>query len=166
MKKNLGSNLLFLLSLSALGYSVLASPPSNVPWIVFIDEASPWLAKASYLGRTYLWPALLAFGAITLLQLQFRLASSGATKRAVFSLCVLASGAMLMALRAISFAQNSAPAYVVGMAAGYTMMSRLYAIRLRELRPGVRIPWPTWRGNAAAVAEMDRMLRDRHARRA
>lgn len=166
MKKNLGSNLLLLFALAALGYAVFSSPPSSVPWIVFIDEASPWMLKATYLARTYLWPALLAFVAITLFQLQFRLAASGATKRAVFSLSVLASGAMLVVLRTIAMAQNSAPAYVVGMAAGYTVMSRLYAVRLRQLWPGVRIPWPTWRGNAAAVAEMDRMVRERHAQRA
>jgi hypothetical protein len=166
MKNHLASNLLLIVSVAALGYSIFSSPPSNVPWMVFVDEPSPVLAKAAYLGRTYLWPAFLAFVAITLFQLQFRVAAGGATKRTVFGLCVLASGAMLLALRTISFAQNSAPAYVVGMAAGYTMMSRLYGVRVRELKFGLRLPWPTWRGNAVAVAEFDRMIRERHARRA
>jgi hypothetical protein len=51
------------------------------------------------------------------------------------------------------------------MASGYTMMSRLYAITLREIARGLRIPWPVWRGNLAAVAELDRILRERQAAR-
>jgi hypothetical protein len=129
--------------------------------VVFVDEPSPWPAKLRYLTEAYLSPAIISFCAISLFQLQFRLAASGAAKRTVFSVCVLASGAMLLGLRAISFVPNAAPSYVAGMAAGYTMMSRVYAVRMVEIVKGVRLPWPIWRGNRAAVEEFDRMLRKR-----
>lgn len=161
MKQNLGSNLLFLLALGALIYALNAHPPGGARWIIFVEEESPLWAKFRYLCETYLWPAVLSFLAITFFQLQFRLASTGASKRTLFALCVFASGAMLLSLRTIAMLPNAAPSYVTGMSAGYTMMSRLYAVRMREIIRGVRIPWPVWRGNLKAVAEMDRMVRER-----
>lgn len=161
MTKNLGSNLLLALALSALLYAVIANPPGGVRWGMFAEEPSPVVTKIFYVVSSYLWPSILSFAAITMFQLQFRLTSSGATKRTVFSMCVLASGSMLLALRAISFSPNAGPSYVAGMAAGYTVMSRLYAVRMREVLRRVRVPWPIWRGDRAAVEEFDRVVRER-----
>jgi hypothetical protein len=161
MKKNLGSNLLLVLASAALLYTVIANPPGGIRWGMIVEEPAPLLKKASYLASSYLWPALLAFLAISLFQLQFRVSASGATKRAVFAMSVFASGSMLLALRTLAFTPNSSPSYVTGMAAAYTVMSRLYAVRLKEVFRGVRIPWPIWRGNLAAVEELNRVMRSR-----
>ncbi len=165
MNKHLGSNLLLSLATAALLYAVIVTPPGGIRWGMFVEEPSPLFRKAFYLISSYLWPAALAFLATSLFQLQFRIASTGATKRTVFAISVLASGAMLLALRAISFAPNSGPSYVTGMAAGYTVMSRLYAVRMKELLGHIRIPWPIWRGDRAAVEELDRMMRMRAAQK-
>lgn len=165
MKKHLAPNLLFALALGALIHALNQHPPGGARWMIFVEEESPLWAKLRYLCESYLWPAVLSFLAITFFQLQFRLASTGASKRTIFALCVFASGAMLLSLRTIAYLPNAAPSYVVGMSAGYTMMSRLYAVRARELFGKVRIPWPVWRGNLAAVAEMDRMVRERMSQR-
>jgi hypothetical protein len=62
---------------------------------------------------------------------------------------------MLVSLRTISMNPRSGPSYVAGMALGYTVMARLYAIRMRLFLNRVRVPWPVWRGNLQAVQEID-----------
>lgn len=161
MKKNIASNLLFLAAVSALLFVVAANPPGGVRWgALFADQAS-LLRKLIFLANIYLWPAVLSFVAITLFQLQFRLASSGAQGRIVFAVCIVASGAMLLGLRTISTGASSMPSYVLGMASGYTMMSRLYAMRIRTFWGGVRVPWPVWRGDRTAVEEINRVMHTR-----
>jgi hypothetical protein len=166
MKNNLGSTLLAALAIGALSIAIALNPPGGVRWIEFLLEPVSWLQKADYFAGAYLLPALSSFCAIALFQLQFRLSSSGANKRTVFSVCVLASGAMLMGLRAIASSSNSGPSYVVGMALGYTVMSRLYAIRMRTFLNRVSVPWPIWRGNPLAVREIDQAVRARSQRAA
>jgi hypothetical protein len=161
MKKSIGSSLLFAFALSGLALSIFSHPPSGAPWAVFAAEPATFLRKAQFLVTTYLWPGLLACFAISMFQLQFRLAASGANKRMVFAACVLASGTMLLSLRAISFSPAAGPSYVAGMALGYTVMSRLYAVRMRTLFGRVRLPWPIWRGNTRAVCEIDQAVRAR-----
>lgn len=152
------STLLFAAALGAFAFAVLGNSPSGAPWAMFFDDPAAWTEKAAFLIRTFCRPAMLSFSAIVLLQLQFRLASSGANKRTVFSVCLFACGAMVTSLRALAFLPGSAPSYVLGMALGYTVMSRLYAVRLRMLGP-VRIPWPVWRGDLPGVQKLERRIR-------
>lgn len=161
MKKNIASNLLFLAAVSALVFAVVANPPGGVGWGALLADQASLLRKLIFLANTYLHPAVLSFVAITLFQLQFRLASSGTQGRIVFAVCVVASGAMLLGLRTISTGASSMPSYVLGMALGYTMMSRLYAMRLRTFFGSVRLPWPVWRGDRAAVEEINRAMHTR-----
>jgi len=161
MKNNLGSSFLLMLALGALGYSIAENPPGGARWGMFVEEPVTLFRKFIFLAVTYVWPGVLSCFAVSLFQLQFRLASSGANKRTVFAVCVLASGLMLVSLRTIAFSPTSGPSYVAGMALGYTMMSRLYAIKMRRFFDRVNVPWPIWRGNVRAVQEMDQMVRTR-----
>lgn len=161
MKKSLASNLLFAVALAALAYAVMTNPPGGVRWGAFVAEQTSLVRKAAFLANIYVWPALISFCAISLFQLQFRISSSGANRRTVFTVCVAASGAMLVGLRTISMGVSSSPSYIVGMALGYTMMSRLYAVRLRKVFNRVRIPWPIWRGDRQAVEEIHRAMQVR-----
>lgn len=154
------STILLAAALGAFAFAVIENSPSGAPWAMFFADPASLTEKAAFLVRTFGWPAVLSFSAITLLQLQFRLAASGANKRTVFSVCLFACGAMVTSLRALAFLPGSGPSYVLGMALGYTVMSRLYAVRLRATGP-VRIPWPVWRGDRAAVEELSRMARSR-----
>jgi hypothetical protein len=157
MKKHF-STLLLCAALTALGYAMIAHPPSGVPWQMFIEEQTPLAAKLRYLAGAYVWPFIVSFVSIVLFQLQFRLSGSGANKRTVFAVCAIASAAMLEGVRTISYVSTAGPSYVAGMALGYTVMSRLYAIRMRTLYCEVRIPWPIWRGNAEQVAQLQRRM--------
>jgi len=159
MPKNLGSNVLFTLTIAGLGYTIATTPPSGAPWSIFFAEPATLLQKANFLAVAYVWPGLLSFSSIAFFQLQNRLTASGMNKRAVFSVCMLASGAMLMGLRAVAMNPTSGPSYVVGMALAYTAMSRLYAVRIRTFAQRVRLPWPVWRGNHSAVQEIDEMAK-------
>jgi len=159
MKKNLASSLLLVLVLGVFGLAISFTPPGGVRWGVFLEDPASGFKKVVFLLDMLLRPAVLSFTAITLLQLQFRLASSGANKRTVFSVCAIASATMMLGLRSLSLSSSGGPSYVAGMALGYTVMSRLYAIRVRTFYHRVRVPWPVWRGNKRAVQEMDEMVR-------
>ncbi len=138
---------------------MVANPPGGVRWGFFAEESATLAQKASYLFSAYALPGFLACFAIVMFQMQGRVASTGANKRTVFSLCVLASGAMLTAFRLIAYTPTSASSYVTGMALGYTLMSRLYAVRMRLFFGRMRLPWPVWRGNIAGVRQIDEMAR-------
>jgi hypothetical protein len=157
MKNNSSSSLFFFASLVGLAWSIAATPPSGAPWAIFAADPATLYQKFSVLGGLYLWPAVVACFGIILVQLQFRLSSSGANRRTVFAACIFASGAMLMGLRTVAMSPPSGPAYVAGMALGYTLMARLYAVRLRKVGP-LQIPWPVWRGNAGAVRDIDQAV--------
>lgn len=161
MKKNLASNALFLAAAGALLFAMLMNPPGGVRWEAFFGEQASFVRKVSFLAGVYVWPAVLSFFAIVLFQLQFRLASSGVRGRVVFAVCVAASGAMLLGMRTISLSASSMPSYVLGMASGYTVMSRLYAMRLRTFFGKVRMPWPVWRGDRVAVEQINSAARMR-----
>lgn len=161
MKKNIGSTLLLLVALGGLAWSIYNTPPGGAPWSVFAGEPASVGRKISFLMATYLWPGFMACCAISIFQLQFRLAGSGANKRMVFAGCMLASGCMLLSLRTLALSPAAGPSYVAGMATGYTVMSRLYAVRMRAVWRGVRLPWPVWRGNAGAMREIDDAVRRR-----
>lgn len=161
MKNSLASNLLFATAIAALAYAVMTTPPGGVRWDAFVAEQASLFRKAVFLVDIYVWPAMISFCAISMFQLQFRISSGGANRRTVFAVCVAASGAMLFGLRTISMGASSSPSYIVGMALGYTMMSRLYAVRLRRVFNRVRIPWPIWRGDRQAVEEIHRAMQVR-----
>lgn len=166
MKHTIFSNFLLVAAVAVWMSVVIGMPPGNLSWRVFVDEPAPLVEKAVFLARTYLWPAVLSFCAIILFQLQFRLSTSGASKRTVFPICLLASLATLLGLQRLSLAPNSAPAYAAGMALAYMAMSRLYAIRMRIVWAGLSIPWIVWRGNPEAVRQIDRLAAQvRQARR-
>jgi hypothetical protein len=164
MKTNIGSSLLFLLALAGLAVSIVSNPPGDAPWAIFAGDPATLFRKAQFVVETYVWPGVLACFAISMFQLQSRLASSGANKRTVFAACVLASGSMLMTFREISFHPAAGPSYVAGMALGYTIMSRLYAVRMRGFLGRVGVPWPIWRGDAVAMQEVDQAMRARAQR--
>ena len=158
MKNKLWSSLLLFAAFAGLAWSIASTPPSGAPWAMFAADPATLRQKLSALAGLYLWPGVLACFAISMFQMQFRLVASGASKRTIFGACVFASGAMLMSLRLVGMTPASGPAYVAGMALGYTIMSRLYAVKMRAMGP-VRIPWPVWRGNTAAVREIDQAMR-------
>lgn len=143
---------------AVLWLSVMTNPPGGVSWHAFAVEDTALALKLRYLAGVYILPALLAFVGIVLFQLQFRISMSGARAAVVFASGVLGATAMLGGFRALAMAPNSLPGYVLGMALGYTVMARLYAIRMRTLWGRVRMPWVVWRGNAAAVSEIDRQM--------
>jgi hypothetical protein len=161
MNKNYGSCTLAALAFGALAIAIHANPPGGVHWGAFFEDPAHWTAKALFLAHLYLVPALMSFGAIVLYQLQFRVMGVGSHSAATFGIAVLASGAMLMVLRALAFQPSSAPFYVLGVASGYTVMSRVYAIRMRLIANRIRIPWPVWRGDVQRVAEVQRQMRER-----
>lgn len=161
MKNNPVSTLLFVFALGGIAAAIAVHPPSGAPWQLFLADPAPFTQKLSALNGLYVWPGILACFSICLFQFQFRLASSGANKRTVFAVCVLASGAMLTSLRGVSMIPASGPSYVAGMALGYTVMARLYAMRMRTFFGRVRLPWPVWRGDARAVCEIDQEVQAR-----
>jgi len=143
------------IALGALFMTVKATPPAGLAWQVFFDEPASPESKGGFLLSSYLWPAILSFMAIILFQLQFRLSMSGASKRTVFSVCLLASLATLLGLQRLSMTPNSTPGYALGMALGYMAMSRLYGVRMRPVWRDISIPWIIWRGNKEAVRQLD-----------
>jgi hypothetical protein len=150
------------LTWTAIGAAVLAwmvstNPPAGASWRLFADEPTdPWL-KVEYLAGIYLVPAVFAMAGIIAFQLQFRVSMSGARPGTVFGIGVLGASAMLGGFRLLALAPNSLPGYVLGMAAGYTVMSRLYAIRMRRIWGRLRVPWVVWRGDRDQVREIDRL---------
>jgi hypothetical protein len=146
---------------SILAVSVAGNPPGGLSWHSFFTEPASFLTKLTYLAGTYLRPAFLSFTAIILFQLQFRLTMSGASAAVVFAIGVTGSTSMLAGFRSLSAAPNSLPGYVFGMALAYTVMARLYAVRLRTVWGRIPVPWIVWRGNPGAVQQIDRrMARD------
>jgi hypothetical protein len=161
MKFNFPANVLLALTLAALSCAIFATPPGNAPWSVFLNDPASTSAKLFFLIQNYAWPGVLAYLAILLFQLQFRLLSTGLSGRMVFVLCTWASAAMLAGFSEMASRRGSAPFYVVGMALANVTMSRLYAVRLRVFGK-IRIPWPIWRDNAAAVEAVNRQMLQRH----
>ncbi len=159
MKNHFGSYALAALAVVVLAIAIHANPPGGVRWGAFFEDPSHWTAKGWFLARTYLWPATMSFVAIVLYQLQFRVMGGGGHSGSTFGIAVLATGAMLTTLRAVAFQQSAVPFYVLGVALGYTVMGRVYAIRMRMVSGRVRVPWPVWRGDAQGVAEVQRQMR-------
>ena len=158
MKMKLVPCILTLGSLGILALLLMGAPPAGLSWRVFWEESSPKSAKALYLARTYLLPTGLSFAGISLLQLQFRLSASGMRKAIVFPICLVASLTTISGFRYL-MVPDSAPAYALGMALGYMMTARVYAVSMRPAWRGISIPWIIWRGNKKAVSELNIKMR-------
>ena len=150
--------LLFLLSMSLLAWAVAANPPGGVSWRMLYISSIPLLEKIQFLVSLYLPSMFFAFLGMTLLQVQFRLAMTGASTLTIFSMCTLASLSMIVGIRTAASGPASFPGYALGMALSYTIMSRVYAVTLRKCFGGVKIPWVIWRGNAEAVSKLNRQV--------
>ncbi len=155
MKKHLSALAWVSTAGVALWLTLLRNPPGGVPWHVFFTEETAVALKLKYLSGVYVVPALLAFVGIVLFQMQFRISMGGARAAVVFSCGVLGATAMLGGFRVLAMAPNSLPGYVLGVALGYTVMARLYAVRMRTIVGPVRVPWPVWRGDVAAMREIE-----------
>ena len=120
-------------------------PPGPFSWRTFInDQSSLWL-KLVFLVKVYVVPAGLAFVAVVGFRVQMGIAMTGAASGAVFPVALLASGAMMAALRSMSGGVGGVPGYAVGMAVGYTLMSKIYGLKKTEQtvfgRPVLKIVW-------------------------
>ncbi len=155
------SILLFLSSISLLAWAVAANPPGGVSWTLLYASSIPFIEKVQFVVSLYAPPLFFAFIGMTLLQVQFRLSMGGATTLTIFSICMLASLSMIVGIRTAAGGPASFPGYALGMALSYTMLSRVYAVKLRSWYGGIKIPWVIWRGNAAAMAELNRQLEER-----
>jgi hypothetical protein len=137
-----------------MGVLIAYFPPGRFSWHRFFAEV-PIREKLPFLLKVYAAPACLSFCAVVLFQLQMRLSMGGAPVNVIFPLSVLGATSMLGAFRVMVGGIGGVPGYAVGMAAGYTMMSRLYAVKPsgRTLfgKPMLRI---VWRGDPEAAREI------------
>ena len=142
MKNN---HLATFLALAMVAALIAYFPPGPFSWRTFIDDKSALLPKLVFLAKAYLVPALLSFVAVVGFRLQMGMSMTGAGAGAVFPIALIASGAMMAALRSMSGGVGGVPGYAVGMAVGYTLMSRIYGVRKTEQtvfgKPVLRIVW-------------------------
>ena len=135
----------YLMALMFLGALIAIFPPFQTTWHKFFSDSAPLSKKAAYHFKVYGMPCLMSFGAVALYGLQSRLSALGASAKAVFPLSLFASGFMMMAFRSMIGGVAGVPGYALGMALGYTMMSRVHSIQpsgqLWFGRPMVRIVW-------------------------
>lgn len=134
-----------LLALAMVAAMIAYFPPGPFSWRTFInDQSSVWM-KLVFLGKVYMVPAVLSFVAVVGFRLQMGISMTGAASGAVFPVALLASGAMMAALRSMAGGVGGVPGYAVGMAVGYTLMSNIYGIRKTEQtvfgRPVLKIVW-------------------------
>jgi hypothetical protein len=142
MKNN---RLASLLALAMVAAMIAYFPPGPFSWRTFInDQSSVWM-KLVFLGKVYLMPAALSFAAVVGFRLQMGISMTGASSGAVFPVALLASVAMMSALRSMSGGVGGVPGYAVGMAVGYTLMSKIYGLRKTDQtvfgRPVLKIVW-------------------------
>ena len=142
MKRNYVPPVLALLTLTVL---IVLFPPFQITWRKFFLDPAPLSKKAGYLSLVYGLPCLMSFVAVILFQMQGRLGNLGANAAAVFPLSLFASGCMMVAFRSMISGVAGVPGYALGMALGYTIMSRIHSIQPAGGtllgRPRVRIVW-------------------------
>jgi hypothetical protein len=141
-----------LAAMAALGWTIAHFPPFTITWHrFFFNDPSPAIVKFAFLAKVYAIPCCLSMGAIVMFQLQARLGALGASPSLVFPLALLASGCMMSAFRTMVNGVGGVPGYALGMALGYTLMSRMHSLQPsgRTLfgRPMLRV---VWRGELAA----------------
>jgi hypothetical protein len=139
-------------ALAALVWVIAHFPPFQITWQrFFFKDPSPVTTKLAFLIKVYALPCGLSLVAVVLFQLQGKLGAMGASGASVFPLALLASACMMSAFRSMASGVGGVPGYALGMALGYTMMSRMHSLqptgRMVFGRPMLRI---VWRGELAA----------------
>jgi len=135
-----------IVALVALGWIIAHFPPFQITWRrFFFTDPQPLTVKLAFLFRVYALPCCLSLGAVVLFQVQGRLGALGASGSSVFPMALMASGCMMSALRSLVSGVGGLPGYALGMALGYTLMSRVHSIqpsgRILFGRPMLRIVW-------------------------
>lgn len=134
-----------LLAVVALAVLVIEFPPFQTTWQDFLQSPGSPVKKLGFLLRVYGLPCGMSFVAIILFQMQGRIAQLGVSATSVFPLAVFGSAGMMVAFRSMVSGLGGVPGYALGMALGYTVMSRLHSIQpsgqLLFGRPAVRIVW-------------------------
>ncbi len=140
-----------VLTLAGLVWLIARFPPFQITWLHFLKDPAPPAVKLLFLFKVYGLPCCLSFGAVILLQMQAKLGALGATASSIFPIALVASGCMMSAFRTMVSGVGGVPGYALGMALGYTLMSRMHSLQPsgRALfgRPMLRI---VWRGELAA----------------
>ncbi len=140
-----------ILALAGLIWMIAHFPPFQITWLHFLKDPAPATVKLAFLFKVYGLPCCLSFGAVLLLQTQAKLGALGATASSVFPMALLASGCMMSAFRSMVSGVGGVPGYALGMALGYTLMSRVHSVqpsgRMLFGKPMLRI---VWRGELAA----------------
>ena len=146
----------FVLALAMVAALIAFFPPGPFSWRTFLYDPSTLAVKSFYLFKVYVVPALLSFFAVVCFRLQMGISMRGASWSSIFPFALVASGAMMVALRAMSGGVGGVPGYALGMAAGYTLTGRIYAIRKSGRtvfgRPMLEIVWNSGASSQANVA--------------
>jgi hypothetical protein len=146
-----------LVATAAVCAIVALFPPGSFSWTGFFADPAPASQKLVYMLRAYGLPAALSFISVACFQILMRVSISGAPATAVFPLALFASGSMMGAFRTMGGGIAGVPGYALGIALGYTMMSRLYAIvpsgRTVFGKPLLKF---VWRGDSNAVMQVER----------
>jgi len=134
-----------LVALALVAAMIAYFPPGPFSWRAFVtDPSSTWM-KLLFLGKVYLVPAALSLAAVVGFRIQMGLAMTGAAPGTTFPLALLASAAMMAALRSMSGGVGGVPGYAVGMALGYTLMANIHGFQKTGEtvfgRPGLKIVW-------------------------
>jgi hypothetical protein len=105
----------------------------------------------------YLFPPLAGFVVVSLYMLHMRMMqgtlSRGSHPIGVFLTGSISTMTSLFGWRFMFRTWQLIPLYALGVGLAYAVMSRVYAVRLRRIG-WLRLPRVIWRGNAAAVAQM------------
>jgi hypothetical protein len=153
-----------LMALAAMGWLIAHFPPFQITWLHFFQDPSPVRVKMAFLCRVYALPCTLSFGAVVLFNLQGRLGLLGVGGTSLFPIALFASGCMMSALRTMVNGVGGVPGYALGMALGYTLMSRVHSLqpsgRIAFGRPMLRI---VWRGELEAQRAAAARLQAREA---
>lgn len=134
-----------IVALAALALLVAMFPPFQITWRHFFQDPAPIWKKIGFLLRVYALPCGMSFAAVLLFQLQGRVGAIGAAPSSVFLMALFGSGCMMAAFRSMVSGVGGVPGYALGMALGYTLISRVYSVQpTGEMlfgRPMIRIVW-------------------------
>jgi hypothetical protein len=153
------------LALAVLVWIIAHFPPFQITWRRFLfTDPTPVTAKLAFLFKVYGLPCCLSLVAVVLFQMQGKLGALGASGTAVFPMALIASGCMMTAFRSMTSGVGGVPGYALGMALGYTLMSRMHSLqptgRVIFGRPLLRV---VWRGELAAQKAAAARLQAREA---
>ena len=105
----------------------------------------------------YLLPAVIGFIVVSLYMLHMRVLQTtlarGSKPHGVFFTGCLSTMANLFGWRMMLRTWQLIPLYALGVGLAYAVMSRVYAVRLRQVG-WLRLPRIIWRGDASGVAQV------------